>query len=174
MLVFPAPVLALGLNDLFLSPRTPEWFARLYDGPIPLLWGQLVRALPFAVIVLASGIEQLDVDALESAVVSGAGPWTLLFRIALPPLQPSIVLAWLVCAAFLLTELPATKLLAAPGAEPLSVRVFSLLHWGTANQQAALCLVVLFVVACLAAGVYFAAQASAMHLPGEVKTHSGQ
>jgi ABC-type Fe3+ transport system permease subunit len=39
-----------------------------------------------------------------------------------------------------MSELPVTKIVAPPGFDPLSVRVFGLLHVGTSNEQAALVL----------------------------------
>ena len=148
LFVLPGPVLALGLIDLF---NRPIWPGDPYDGPWVLAYGQVVRALPFALVVLAGAVLRLDRRMFDAAALEGAGSGTLLMRIAAPNLWPAIALAWVIAGAFALCELPASKLLAPPGIDPFSVRLFHLLHTGTANQQAAFGLVLLGFVA-LASG----------------------
>jgi iron(III) transport system permease protein len=141
LVALPAPVVALGLIDLFNATWTPDWLASYYDTQLPMCWGQLVRTLPIAWVIVGAALDQMDSEAFDAGRVAGAGPWGLLGRIALPMLEPTLWLAGVGCTALVLLELPVAKLLAPPGFEPLSMRVFSLLHQGTANQQAALCLV---------------------------------
>jgi iron(III) transport system permease protein len=141
LVALPGPVLALGLIDLFHASWLPNGLASLYDTTLPMFWAQVVRTLPIAWVIIGAAMEQMDGDAIDAARVAGAGSWGILGRIALPTLEPTLWLAGVGCMATILTELPTAKLLAPPGTEPLSMRIFSLLHQGTANQQAALCLV---------------------------------
>jgi iron(III) transport system permease protein len=160
IVALPAPVLALGLIELFNSAWMPDWMYVLYDTRLPMCWGQLVRALPIAWVIIAAALEQMDADAFDAGRVGGAGPWGILSRLAIPMLEPTLWLAGIACTALILMELPVAKLLAPPGYEPLSMRVFSLLHQGTANQQAALCLVAVGTSTMLAVAAWFVGRRS--------------
>jgi len=160
LIALPGPVLALGLIDLFNAPWLPSGLASLYDTTLPMFWAQVVRTLPIAWVIIGAALEQMDGDAFDAARVAGAGSWGILGRIALPTLEPTLWLAGVGCMATILTELPTAKLLAPPGTEPLSMRIFSLLHQGTANQQAALCLVSVGASCSLAAAAWAMAKRS--------------
>jgi len=155
VVALPAPVLALGLMDLYNAEWTPNWLYALYNTRLPMCWGQLVRALPIAWVAIGAALEQMDQEAFDAARVAGAGAWGMLGRIALPLLEPTLWLAGVGVTALVLMELPVAKLLAPPGYDPLSMRIFSLLHQGTANQQAGLCLVAISASTLLAFAAWF-------------------
>ena len=158
LLLLPGPLLGISLIELFDRPSPLGLLGALYDSPAVMLLGQALRALPLALLVLASAFLRLDRQMLDAALVEGAYGWSLLLRVVLPAMRPVGVLAWLISSAFCLSELPTTKLLAPPGSDPLAVRIFGLLHTGTANQQAALCLVLLSMIVVTATASYFVAR----------------
>jgi iron(III) transport system permease protein len=155
LIALPGPVVALGLIDLFNASWMPATLALLYDTTLPMNWAQLVRTLPIAWVIIAAALEQMDAESFDAARVAGAGSWGIFGRIALPMLEPTLWLAGIGSTAVILAELPTAKLLAPPGFDPLSMRTFSLLHQGTANEQAALCLIGVAAAGLLAAAVWF-------------------
>ncbi|HVJ81066.1 MAG TPA: hypothetical protein VNC50_08355, partial [Planctomycetia bacterium] len=147
----PGPVVGLGVIDLFLHPLAPDWLAAWYDSSAPMTFAQFTRALPLATTTLAVAMLAVDRGGVESGLLAGASPWQLLRMTASGELRPAIVAAALVTLAFCMAELPASKLLQPAGGEPFCAHVFSLLHNGTQNQQAALCLYLLLLAAGLSA-----------------------
>lgn len=151
LFVLPGPV--LGLEIMELCNRSGPfgivgWF---YDSPWIVTYAHSIRALPFAFAILAGSLSMLEPSVFESALLSGTRPGRLLTRLLVPMMFPNLLLAFLISLAVSLAELPATKFLSPPGHDPLVLRIFHLLHNGTQNQQAALCLVLMFVFAVLAA-----------------------
>jgi iron(III) transport system permease protein len=118
----------------------PGVLGAAYDVGAVLALGQMLRSLPFALATIAAVTMTLDRWLFDAAVLEGAGEATFAMRIAAPAIWPALVVSWLICGVVTLGELPATRILAPPGADPFSLRLFQLLHTGTANQQAALCL----------------------------------
>jgi iron(III) transport system permease protein len=92
---------------------------------------------------------------LDTAATDGAGWWRRLVSIAIPQRWPAIAAAWLVGLAVAVGELAATVLVVPPGPTTISVRIFSLIHYGVDDRVASICL---FLVALLAALVLSAVQ----------------
>lgn len=172
-LALPAPMLGVGLIHLFngLGADTPNWLAYLYDRTItaPAVV-QTVRSLPLAILVLWHALSTLPRETLESAELEGAGWARRLALVALPARASAVFVAWVVCFAFSLGELAATVLVTPPGVTPLSVRIFTLLHYGMEDNVSSICLalwlgyLLLFGLAgvvltrCLSRGQAFSAQ----------------
>ena len=143
-LLLPGPVIGLTLVEILNRPGAGGW---LYDRPTAVVLGHLVRLLPYATLPLLTATLRLDRGLLEAAATLGQDPRRTVLRVVVPVLRPTLAVAWLLTAALALCELPTTKIVAPPGYDPLSVRVFGLLHTGTGNEQAALCLLLLAVAA---------------------------
>ncbi|MFO0948592.1 MAG: ABC transporter permease subunit [Planctomycetota bacterium] len=152
LFVLPGPVLGMELIDLLNRPGPLGFVGRFYDSPWIVVYAHVVRALPYAFAVVAGSLALLDEAIFESALLEGVSPFRLLTRGAIPLLLPNLILAFLISLAVSLAELPTTKCLSPPGYDPLVLRIFHLLHNGTQNQQAALCLVFLSF---LALGAWF-------------------
>jgi trehalose/maltose transport system permease protein len=63
----------------------------LYNRLGGLMLSYLILTLPFTVWVLTTFTRKLPVELEEAAVLDGAGPLTIVFRIFLPPLAPAAV-----------------------------------------------------------------------------------
>jgi iron(III) transport system permease protein len=157
LVVLPGPILAFGLIELLQRPEIVAWGHYLYDSRALVVYVQSVRVLPFVAAVWMAAMDRLDGSLFDSAALEGAGPWPLINGIALPMLRPVAGLAFAVGAALALTELPASKIVAPPGVDLFMLSVFSLLHNGTINEQAALCLVLLGTITTVASASYWAA-----------------
>ncbi|MFP5464863.1 MAG: carbohydrate ABC transporter permease [Gammaproteobacteria bacterium] len=63
----------------------------LFNNPLGLMLSYLIFTLPFTVWVLTAFIRDLPVEIEEAALLDGAGPLTLVFRVFLPMLWPAMV-----------------------------------------------------------------------------------
>jgi iron(III) transport system permease protein len=150
----PGPVLGIGLKEvsqflLRVTGNEPTLARLLYDGPsyFPVWWACLVRFFPCAVALLWPVVRLLPRELRDAARVDGATP-AQEFRHVVWPLTALVWMraAWAV-AVLSLGELGASKLVATPGAQTFAHEVFNQMHYGVTNDLAALCLVLLGMVA---------------------------
>lgn len=158
VLAVPGPVIGLAVIALMNRPELP-WLAVLYDRSIaaPLVV-TVAHALPLAMLVLWPSLRSFPQDILDSAAVDGAGLWMRGRRVVLPQRWTALAVAWLVAFAWSLGELDAGILVAPPGIETLSIRIFRLLHFGVDDQVAALCLWFYLVVQGFAVAAWWLAR----------------
>ncbi|MEM6798775.1 MAG: hypothetical protein AAF589_04605 [Planctomycetota bacterium] len=158
-LVIPGPLLGVLtirlLNHPWDSPLA--WLTWLYDHTLLAPWlVQTIRAAPIATLVLWPAWSSISPATLAAARSDGASRLNVIARVAAPLRWRSLATAWLAALAVSIAELPATLLVLPPGPSTLTVRVFSLLHYGVDGRVAGigLCLFGFFLaVACLAACV---------------------
>ncbi|WP_026379475.1 carbohydrate ABC transporter permease [Afifella pfennigii] len=63
----------------------------LYNSLPGLVLANLILTLPFTVWVLTTFMRELPKELEEAAIVDGAGPWTLVWRVFLPLMGPAVV-----------------------------------------------------------------------------------
>jgi len=60
-------------------------------------WGLVILSnwqfIGYMMIIYIAGIQNIPGDTLEAAVIDGAGPWTMLWKITIPLVMPSITIA---------------------------------------------------------------------------------
>jgi iron(III) transport system permease protein len=140
-LATPGPVVGMALVLAYV--RVPL----VYNSPLMIVLADLLRTLPFTLLVIWPAVRTTPEAWLEAAVVDGYGPWGQIARVALPATRDAALAGWLVAFALALGELPATNLVAPPGTTPLTVVIWSLLHTGVESQLAGVALVMLAAVA---------------------------
>jgi iron(III) transport system permease protein len=96
---------------------------------------------------IAGALDRLPPDELRAARVSGAGPGTAVRTVALRPLAPALLGAWLVCFLTALHEVTMSSLLYGPGSETLAVVVLNSSELGRIGPTAALSVLLSLVVA---------------------------
>lgn len=82
--MFPQVAVLSGLFELIRA-------LSLFNNPLGLMLSYLIFTLPFTVWVLTAFIRDLPVEIEEAALLDGAGPLTLVFRVFLPMLWPAMV-----------------------------------------------------------------------------------
>lgn len=82
--MFPQVAVLSGLFELIRA-------LGLFNNPLGLMLSYLIFTLPFTVWVLTAFIRDLPVEIEEAALLDGAGPLTLVFRVFLPMLWPAMV-----------------------------------------------------------------------------------
>jgi ABC-type Fe3+ transport system permease subunit len=157
MWTLPGPVIGLALKasiDAILSVEEavggPGWLrAALYDGPspVPVAWAALMRTLPVALAVLLPAIRAIPTSLTDMARTDGASAMHLLRLVIWPGTRRSWVVATLAVTALSLGELSAGKLVYTFKSETFAQEVFMQMHYGISNHLAAMCLILLALVA---------------------------
>lgn len=114
------------------------------EGPCLPVIGWLALYLPLAARLLRFAFLRVDQDAVDAARLTGAG-CLVRFRLAeWPHVRGTLAAVALLCLILCMTELSATLLLLRPGWQFLQVRIFNMVHYQSAGEVAALCVLVLF------------------------------
>jgi ABC-type Fe3+ transport system permease subunit len=151
-LTIPGPLLGIAL--IYVLNRPPDSalapLAVLYDSNFAPWLVQTIRAAPLVTLVLWPALASIPQQMLDAAATEGAGWWGQLLRIAVPQRWPAVAAAWLVGLAIAVGEVAATVLVIPPQpSTAISVRVFQLLHYGVDDRVAAICLVLVALIALL-------------------------
>src|SRR5262249_50056544 len=107
----------------------------------------LVRFFPCAVALLWPVVRLLPPELRDAARVDGAGPGREFRHIVWPLTGLAWVRAAWAVAVLSLGELGAGKIVSAPGSPVFAHEIFQRMHYGVTSDLAALCLVLLGVVA---------------------------
>ncbi len=148
-LTIPGPL--LGLLVIRLMNQPPDsWLAPLawlYDKTLFAPWlVQAVRSLPVATLLLWPALASIPQSLLDSAATAGAGPLSRLWFIVLPTRWYALLAAWILAFAVAAGELGATILVIPPGPTTISIRIFSLSHYGIEDRLASICLVIMGII----------------------------
>ena len=157
LMAVPGPLLGIAMIRLLNQPLDSPLasLAWLYDTNFAPWLAQTLRALPIVTLILWPTLASVPQAMLDTAATDGAGWWRRLLFIVIPQRWPALVAAWLVALAVSIGELAATVLVVPPGPTTISVRIFSLIHYGVDDRVASICLVLVLGLAALTlAGVY--------------------
>jgi iron(III) transport system permease protein len=147
-LVLPGSALAVALLIAY---------GRWLSGTLALiLLAYLAKLWAFAHRPIAGALDRLPPDEVRAARVSGAGPITAVRTVALRPLAPALLAAWLVCFLTALHEVTMSSLLYGPGSETLAVIVLNSQELGRIGPTAALSVVLAVLVAVPALALWWA------------------
>jgi iron(III) transport system permease protein len=157
LMAVPGPLLGIALIRLLNQPPDSPLacIAWLYDTNFSPWLVQTIRALPIVTMILWPTLASVPQAMLDTAATDGAGWWRRLLFIVIPQRWPALLAAWLVGLAVAVGELAATILVVPPGPTTISVRIFSLIHYGVDDRVAAICLLLVAALAGLTiAGVH--------------------
>lgn len=135
-LVVPGSVLGIGLIKVW---NHPGLFNYVYSTLAIVVVALVARYVAVSVVGLAIYLKQVDPLLEESAQLSGASWLRTLRKITIPLIRPGIISVWIVCFILSLRELETAVLISPPGGSTLTVRIFSLLHYGFNELVGALC-----------------------------------
>jgi iron(III) transport system permease protein len=135
-IALPGTILGLGMIFLWNHPAAHL----IYTTPAVVVVLHVSRFLPFVARTAAIGCGQVGQDLLDAARLAPASAGSRFRRIVLPLLAPSLLVGWTLGFVLSLHELAGTLLVTPPGVETLSVRIYSLYHYGANNMVAALSL----------------------------------
>ncbi len=129
-LVLPGSTLAVALLITY---------GRWIGGTLTLiLLAYLAKLWAFAHRPISGAVDRLPLGEMHAARASGAGPITTARTVALRPLAPALIGAWLICFITALHEVTMSSLLYGPGSDTLAVIVLNSQELGRIGPTAAL------------------------------------
>jgi iron(III) transport system permease protein len=141
------PNIIFGVGALLIALYVLQGAVPLY-GTIWILFVVFAIArLSYGTRMTNSGLIQIHSELEESALLSGAGRWTVYRRIILPLLAPTLLYAWLWIALLVFRELTLAVILTTSSNITLPVVVWSLWLGGGLGQSSALATVTLLLMA---------------------------
>jgi putative spermidine/putrescine transport system permease protein len=106
-LIVPTIIVSVAVYGLFAKLKLiGEWYG--------LVVAHTVLALPYVVLVMGAGLRDFDRSLEQAAEGLGAGRWSILLRVTLPLLRPSLVSAGLLAFISSFDELVVALFLAGP------------------------------------------------------------
>jgi iron(III) transport system permease protein len=122
-------------------------YGRWLSGTALILLAYLAKFLALAHRPISGALDRLPLDGWRAARASGAGVLTAARTVALPPLAPALLAAWVICFLTGLHEVTMSSLLYGPGSETLAVVVLNTEELGRIGPTAALAVVLTLLVA---------------------------
>jgi iron(III) transport system permease protein len=139
-LATPGPVAGLSISWVWM-PIQP-----IYDGPAIVILAQLFRLLPVAVFWIWPGVAFRtkafnDLTRLEQLSIPKK-----IKRVILPDSAPLLTATFFIIFAMSFAELPASNIVAPPGLELFSIRLWGLMHTGLESHLSAVVLLSLLLI----------------------------
>ncbi|MCP4112554.1 MAG: iron ABC transporter permease [Desulfobacteraceae bacterium] len=137
----PASILGIGLIKVWNRPST----GLIYTSFIIIIFAYTARFSVFSIRSVSANLRQINTNMEEAAIISD-GSWIMrLLKILIPLARPGLTAGWVITFIFCMGELGVTLLVVPPGKETLSVRIYSLMHYGAGNLVACLCLILIII-----------------------------
>lgn len=144
-LVFPGIVLGIAILVQFLYLRWLPIYGTLWI----LVFAFLIRFMPYGMRFCYSGILSIHRELEESARVSGAGTFKILWAVVLPLTMPAVVAVWLYVFLHTIRDLSIAILLSGPRNQVVSVVILDLWDNGEVPELAALSVLLALAVTLL-------------------------
>jgi iron(III) transport system permease protein len=147
-LALPATVLGIGMIYIWNRPATQM----IYTSAAILVIVYAARFVPFSLRAVLAGMQQIGPAMRDAAALYQARWLKRLIKIELPLSMPGIVAGW--CIAFILCmgELGATLLIVPAGMGTISLKIYTLMHYGANQMVAALSIILVGANLLVAAG----------------------
>jgi ABC-type spermidine/putrescine transport system permease subunit II len=137
-LVVPDMIIAVSLALFFHA-------IGMEHGLTPIVLAHTTFGVSYSFIVLAAAVADFDRTLLDAAHDCGATRWQAFWRVTVPILAPSLVVAWLLVFALSFDDFLITFFTKGPGTDTLPIKIYSRMRFGVSPDINAL-FVVLFLV----------------------------
>ena len=142
-----AVTLTLVLPGSTLAVALLVTYGRWLGGSLALiLLAYLAKLWAYAHRPISGALDRLPPDELRAARASGAAPLTAVRTVAMRPLAPALLAAWLICLLTALHEVTMSSLLYGPASETISVVVLNAQELGGIGITAAISVVLTLLV----------------------------
>lgn len=136
---FPAALFGIGLIHLWNSESTEF----IYGTALILIIAYIARFIPFGIRIILSNLSQLSPAMKESALLCEGNSLKRLLKIDLPLARRGLLICWIIVFIFSMGELGATLLVIPPGLGTISLKIYTLMHYGAGPLVAALGLILI-------------------------------
>ncbi len=130
-IMIPHVVIALSLFVYFVQ-------INLSHGELRLVCAHVVATLPFIIVTSHAGIRNIEPALEQAATVMGAGRVTVLRRVTIPLLYPSIISGALFAFLISFDEVIISWFIALAGYTTLPVKMYSSIQWETSPVLASI------------------------------------
>lgn len=130
-IMVPGVAVALGLYIYFIR-------LGVSSGQVRLVIAHVIASLPFVIVTTAAGVSHIDVSLERAATVMGATRLTVLRRVTLPLLAPSVLASGLFAFLISFDEVVISWFVARPGETTLPVMMFASLEFDASPVLAAI------------------------------------
>ena len=143
--VFPLciPGVLTGIGVLKLFSSTPLYVLR--DGVFFTAAGLAMRYLPFAMLIQYGCYLRIDRKRIRAAVLLQRSPGSAFIRVQLPMMAPGLIISGIVVFLLTLGDVGTSLVLMTPGREPMSVKIYNYLHYGSSEKVTYFCLMQMMV-----------------------------
>ena len=136
---FPATLLGIGLIYFWNRPITEA----VYQSTLILIIAYIARFIPFSIRVLGANLKQISPGLREAACLSEPRWWKRVLYIDLPLSRQAMAAGWIIAFILCMGELGSTLLVIPPGNGTISLRIYTLMHYGANEVVAALSLILI-------------------------------
>ncbi len=147
------PGVLTGIGVLRLFSSTPLYVLR--SGALFPAAGLAVRYMPSAMLIQYGCYLRMDWDRIRAAVLMQSRRGSAFLRVQLPLMAPGLVISGIVVFLLTLGDVGTSLVLMPAGREPMSVKIYNYLHYGSSEKVTVFCLMQMAVCVALMGAVYF-------------------
>lgn len=142
-LFVPGAVTGIALVKIFNQPGI---MGLIYSSPVILVIGQFLRYFPLSLLLLWVFLRAVPKQYEQMAIVDGASAKDVLLRVYLPICIKPVIISAIVVFLWCLGDLDASLIICPPGTTTLSIRMFTMLHFGVYGDVAMACLMLVSTI----------------------------
>ena len=147
-----SPGVLTGIGVLRLFSTTPFYVLR--TGVFLPAAGLAIRYLPFATLIQYGCYLRIDRNRIRAAGLLQSSSGCAFFRVQLPLMTPGLIISGIVVFLLTLGDVGTSLVLATAGREPMSVKIYNYLHYGSSEKVTFFCLIQMLVCIALMGLVY--------------------
>jgi iron(III) transport system permease protein len=161
-LVIPGVVLGVAVLEITL-----QWMPGLYGTVWVVALAFLIRYMPYGMRYCSAGVIQVHRELEEAAGAAGATHTSVLRRIVLPLLSPSVVAGWLFIFLLGAKELSIAVLLSGPDSQTISVALFNQWANGASGEVSAMGVIWTSVMTVFTLGLFIVTRRRSSMMAGD-------
>jgi putrescine transport system permease protein len=152
-LVMPEIILGLSLLLFFISANNLFGLPSS-KGQMTVLISHITFSVAFVAVIIQARLISFNKSIEEAAQDLGAVPNSVIWKVTLPVILPSIISGWLLAFTLSLDDLVVASFTTGPGANTLPIVVFSKVRMGLSPEVNALSAVIMLAIVSIAIGYY--------------------
>ncbi len=139
--------LPLMLPEIIIGLSLLIWFVFVHItlGPISLWIAHVSFTLPYAVVLLTLGLENIEASLFEAGKDLGASKNVIFQKITLPLLKPSLIAIFLLSFVISFDDFLISYFTNGPGNDTLPVKLYSLMRFGMSPELKAISTLILAI-----------------------------
>jgi spermidine/putrescine transport system permease protein len=139
--------LPLMLPEIIIGLSLLIWFVFVHVtlGPISLWIAHVSFTLPYAVVLLTLGIENIETSLFEAGKDLGASKNVIFQKITVPLLRPSLIAVFLLSFVISFDDFLISYFTNGPGNDTLPVKLYSLMRFGMSPELKAISTLILAI-----------------------------